>query len=141
MFSIFLKISFYYPSLCRPSVITEMAGTAAHTREAAALKGWLESLLQTVKRRSLTSTGFGQGRRKGAALRRTLLRAPAGRAGLRLPGLTGHGETPVGTMLSLTGEKTVRLSPTSATHLAASPGLPAEGAWGAVGGRLPYPVP
>lgn len=28
MFDIFLKIAFYYPSLCRAWVITEMAGTA-----------------------------------------------------------------------------------------------------------------
>jgi len=59
-----------------------MAGTTAHTREAAALKGLLKRLLKAIKRHSLTSTGFGRGRRKWAALRRVLLgAAPA------LPGL------------------------------------------------------
>lgn len=54
-----------------------MAGTTAHMLESPALKGLLESLLKAIKRRSLTSTGFGWGWRKWASLRRMLLRAPS----------------------------------------------------------------
>lgn len=124
-----------------------MAGTAAHMRESAALKGLLKSLLKTVKRRSLTSMDFGQGRRKWTALRRVLLRAPSSsafvcRCWALLAGADWGWGNPYFSMIpSLTDEKMVWLSPISMTHLAASPGLPAEGAWGAMGGCLPYPVP
>lgn len=76
MFGIFLKIGFYYPSWRRVWVITEVAGTTAHTWESAALKGLLESLLEAIKKHSLTSVGFGRGQRKWTALRKVLLRAP-----------------------------------------------------------------
>lgn len=80
MFSISLKIGVYYPSLGHAWVITEMAGTAVCTREPAAPKGSLKSPPKAIKRRSLTSIGFGRGRRKWAALRKMLLRAPSSSA-------------------------------------------------------------